>query len=135
MIKSYDGLRYLSTFEERFEYLRLKGTVGQTTFGFERYLNQSFYRSREWKHIRNEIMLRDSGCDLGICDREIRGQLLIHHINPVTLEDIEDGADCIFDSNNLITTSLATHNAIHYGDISQVPQLPKERSKYDTRLW
>jgi hypothetical protein len=135
MNKSYHELCRFTTFEDRFEYLRLNRVVGQTTFGFERYLNQMLYHSRDWKYIRDEVIFRDKGCDLGISDREIYGKLLIHHINPISFEDIESGADCIFDLDNLITTTLTTHNAIHYGDLSLIPQLPKVRSKNDTRLW
>ena len=135
MNKSYRGLRRLSTFEERFEYLKMNGVVGKETFGFDRYLNQMLYQSREWKHIRREVILRDNGCDLGIFDREIHSQILVHHINPITLEDIEDGAYCIFDLDNLITTTFQTHNAIHYGDISLLPRLPEVRTKNDTIPW
>lgn len=135
MNKSYRKLCTLSTFEDRFEYLKVNGIVGQDTFGFDRYLNQMLYQSREWKYTRNDVILRDNGCDLGIFDRPIHVQILVHHINPITREDIEYRADCIFDLNNLITTRFETHNAIHYGDFSQLPQLPKARSKYDTKLW
>jgi len=135
MNRSYHELCYLSTFEERFEYLKLRAIVGKTTFGFERYLNQMIYQSRQWKHTRDDIIFRDHGCDLGIFDREIYSQILVHHINPITIEDIESISDCIFDPDNLITTTFQTHNAIHYGNIDQLPQLPKVRSKYDTRLW
>lgn len=135
MNRSYNELRYLPTFEDRFNYLKLKAIVGKITFGFERYLNQMFYQSREWKRTRRGIILRDNGCDLGIFDREIYSQILVHHINPITIEDVENGTDCIFDPDNLITTRFETHNAIHYGDISQLSELPKVRSKHDTRLW
>lgn len=135
MFKSYRELRRLITFEERFEYLKLCGIVGRSTFGFERYLNQVLYRSRDWKLSRNEVIIRDDGCDLGIKDREIFGQLLIHHINPITIDDIERGADCVFDPDNLITTVLNTHNAIHYGDKSLLISLPKERTRNDTCPW
>jgi len=135
MIKSYRELCRLKTFEDRFEYLKLNGSVAKTTFGFERYLNQMFYQSREWKQTRRGVILRDNGCDLGIFDRDIHSQILVHHINPITLEDVEDGADCIFDPDNLITTILPTHNAIHYGDASLLLKLPKVRIKNDTCLW
>lgn len=135
MIKSYRELQLLKTFEERFEYLRLDGIVGKPTFGFERYANQVLYHSTMWRHIRRRIILRDDGCDLGISGLEIHGSLMIHHINPITLEDIDNGADCVFDEDNLITTRLSTHNALHYGDISLVWNLPKNRYTRDTCLW
>jgi hypothetical protein len=135
MIKSYRELRRLQTFEERFEYLKMGGVVGRSTFGFDRYVNQTFYKSREWAHTRNGIIVRDNGCDLGIKDREIHGKILIHHINPITIEDIEYSRDCIFDPDNLITTNFNTHNAIHYGDSSLLIKLPQERKKGDTHLW
>ena len=135
MIKSFPELIRLRTFEERFEYLRLGGVVGRSTFGFERYLNQVLYHSREWKIVRRNVIIRDASCDLGISDRIIFNNLLIHHINPITIDDIENSNAIMFDMNNLICTSLNTHNAIHYGDASLLINLPKERSKGDTRLW
>ena len=135
MLKTYSDLRRLQTFEERFAYLKLGGVVGQTTFGFERYLNQVLYRSQEWKLVRRDVIVRDDGCDLGIPDREIFGRLLIHHINPISIDDIEDSNPCVFDLNNLICTTHNTHNAIHYGDASLLATLPKERRKGDTCLW
>ena len=135
MIKTYRELSRLPTFEERYEYLRIGGIVGRETFGFDRYLNQVLYQSPEWKRVRNDVIIRDDGCDLGILDREIFGRITVHHINPITLEDIERRARCVFDLNNLISTSHNTHNAIHYGDASLLPQLPKERRKGDTSLW
>jgi len=134
-IKTYKELSRLPTFEERFNYLKLGGSVGRATFGFDRYLNQSLYQSREWKKIRNDVIVRDGGCDLGIPSREIFIRTLIHHINPITVEDIEDANDCVFDINNLICTSYDTHNAIHFGDESLLIRLPKERRKGDTTLW
>jgi len=134
-IKTYKELSRLPTFEERFNYLKLGGSVGRATFGFDRYLNQSLYQSREWKKIRNDVIVRDGGCDLGIPGREIFIRTLIHHINPITVEDIEDANDCVFDINNLICTSYDTHNAIHFGDESLLIRLPKERRKGDTTLW
>lgn len=133
--RSYNQLISFLTFEERYNYLRLNGVVGEKTFGFSRYINQQLYRSREWKHIRNQIIVRDNGCDLGIPGRDIHEQIVIHHINPITLEDIEAGEFYIFDQNNLITTTLDTHNAIHYGDMTALFQLPKEREPNDTCLW
>lgn len=135
MIKSYRDLRRLKTFEERYDYLRLGGVVGRSTFGFDRYLNQTLYRSPEWKRVRNAVIIRDNGCDLGIPDRAINEQILIHHINPISIEDIENRASCVLDPDNLITTTLVTHNAIHYGDASQLIRLPTERRKGDTTLW
>jgi hypothetical protein len=133
--KSYKELSSLQTFEERYEYLKLTKAVGVPTFGFHRYLNQNFYRSSEWKHIRNQVLIRDCGCDLGIEDRRIFSKPIIHHINPITIEDIESGTNCIFNLNNLICTSHTTHNAIHFGDTSLLQNLPKERTKGDTNLW
>ena len=135
MIKSYRELRLLRTFEERFEYLKLGGVVGNSTFGFDRYVNQELYHSNEWRHTRRVVVLRDNGCDLGIPNHDIHGRLLIHHIMPITLEDIESGSDRIFDLDNLITTTIDTHNAIHYGDASLLPRLPVVRKKNDTCLW
>lgn len=133
--KSYRELRRLQTFEERFEYLRIGGVVGRETFGFERYINQNFYTSQEWKLTRRDIIIRDNGCDLGVKGMEIFGRIIVHHINPITVEDIELARDCIFDPNNLICTSHATSNAIHYGDKSLLARLPLDRRKGDTQLW
>lgn len=135
MIKSYKELIRLETFNERFEYLKLGGIVGATTFGFDRHLNQILYRSKEWLDIRNQIMIRDDGCDLGIHGREIFNRIVIHHINPITSENLDNRDDCIFDPNNLISTVHNTHLAIHYGDLSIIAKLPKERSKGDTCPW
>ena len=135
IVRSYKDLSRLKTFEERFDYLQLGGSVGRSTFGFDRYLNQTLYRSKEWKLIRRDIIVRDECCDLGILDREIRGLVIVHHINPITIEDIEFGNPLVFDPNNLICVGHTTHNAIHYGDKSLLAQLPKERRKGDTTLW
>lgn len=135
MIKTYKELIRLPTFEERYAYLKLGGSVGRTTFGFDRYINQALYQSREWKIIRDKIIVRDDGCDLGIKDREVYSRITIHHINPITLENIENSDDCVFDLNNLICTSPNTHEAIHYGDASLLPKLPKDRERGDTCLW
>ena len=135
MNKSYIELIRLSTFEERFEYLRMAGLVGIDTFGYERYLNQVFYRSPIWKTLRNNIIVRDEGCDLGILDRPIFGKAIVHHINPLTLEAIQEGADSLFDMNNLITVSHMTHNAIHYGDVNSIIKDPVERRPNDTTPW
>lgn len=134
-VRSYSELLSHETFLDRFEYLRLEGVVGDPTFGSKRHINQSFYTSREWKRVRDLVVLRDNGCDLGVYGYEINGALVIHHINPIGVDDIVHGHDRVLDPNNLITTTKATHNAIHYGDRSllQVPYL--ERSPGDTRLW
>lgn len=135
MIKSYKELRRLHTFEERFNYLKIGGVVGQSTFGFDRYLNQVLYHSGEWKHTRSLVIIRDEGCDLGIPDREIFKDLMVHHITPITMDNIVHRDMCVFDLNNLITTSYNTHQAIHYGDESHLIKLPQERRKGDTLLW
>lgn len=135
-IKTYSELISLPTFEERFEYLRLGGRVGEDTFGFDRYLNQMFYqRSQEWKRIRDHVIVRDNGCDLGVLGHEIYGKILVHHINPLMVSDIVHSTDNLLDPEFLISTSLATHNAIHYGDISKLAIAPIERSKNDTCPW
>ena len=133
--KSYSELRSLQTFEERYEYLRMGGQVGAATFGSERYLNQVFYRSGEWRYARDKAIVRDNGCDLGILGREIYETIYVHHINPITIEDIERGSPLLFDLNNLITTIYTTHQAIHYGDKSLLRIPPPERRKGDTQLW
>ena len=135
MIKTYRELRRLRSFEDRYEYLKIGGIVGRATFGFERYLNQILYSSVEWKRTRNDIIVRDNGCDLGIPDLEIFDRIIAHHINPITIEDIERGADCVFNPDNIISTRHNTHNAIHYGDVSLLIRLPQERKKGDTTLW
>jgi hypothetical protein len=135
MPKSYSSLIQLPTFEERFNYLKLRGVVGQATFGFDRALNQAFYHSREWKHTCDYIYVRDNGCDLAVPSREIYGRPIVHHINPITIDDIERGNDCVFDPENLILTVHDTHNAITYGNPSLIRQLPKERRRGDTLLW
>jgi hypothetical protein len=134
-IRSYKELRRIETFEERFEYLSLRGSVGESTFGFDRWINQRFYRSQEWKNVRNEVILRDLGCDLGIPGYEIFIGLLVHHMNPMSSDNIAQFDDWIIDSNYLITTSLQTHNAIHYGDESLLPRGPVVRQPGDTKLW
>lgn len=135
MIKSYRQLIRIPTFEERFEYLKLDGVVGRSVFGFERHSNQAFYHSKEWKRARRDAIIRDKACDLGVEDRTIFGRIIVHHINPITIEDIENGHDLILDLDNLICASHNTSNAIHYGDVSLLPRLPKERRKGDTCLW
>lgn len=134
-IRTYSELITLPTFEERYRYLKLDGRVGEQTFGFDRYLNQLFYTSDEWRSLRNEVILRDNGCDLGIEGREIYGKILIHHMNPITVEDIIKRSDYLLNPEYLITTVKATHDAIHYGDESKLITLPIERSKNDTCPW
>lgn len=135
MIRSYTELRRLDTFEERFRYLSLKGEVGRSTFGFDRYINQAFYTSREWRQLRHHIIARDSGCDLGIEGYEIHTQLLIHHMNPIGPADIIHRDPDLLDPNYLITTTKQTHNAIHFGDERLLRRPPVERRPGDTRLW
>lgn len=134
-IRTYSELCQLSTFEERFDYLRLDGVVGKDTFGFDRYLNQQFYRSSEWKRIRDRVILRDNGCDLGVEGYEIRGRILIHHINPISVEDIHTMSDLLMNPEYLICVSHRTHNAIHYGDESLIITTPIERTQNDTCPW
>jgi hypothetical protein len=133
--RTYSELARLETFEDRFDYLSLGGEVGVSTFGFDRYINQQFYRSKEWRRARNVVILRDNGCDLGVLGYEIVVGLLIHHMNPVTPGDIASGAKWVLDPENLITTTLKTHNAIHYGDRSLLPKPVVERRPGDTKLW
>lgn len=134
-IRTYLELRQLETFLERYHYLQLKGSLGARTFGFDRWVNQRFYKSREWKQVRNHVISRDNGCDLGVEGFEIYAGLTIHHMNPISIDDLEQGKDSIIDPNFLITTSLRTHNAIHYGDESLLPRGPVERRAGDTTLW
>lgn len=133
--KSYSGLILLPTFKERFDYLNLVGKPGNETFGFDRYLNQRFYVSREWQQFRNKVIARDEGCDLGMADRPIQGKVIIHHIVPLTAQDFEEQADALFNMDNVICVSHNTHNAIHYGDYSLIPKDPIERKPNDTCPW
>lgn len=136
MIKCYSELIKLPTFEERYEYLRLNGRVGIQTFGSERIFNQDFYHSREWKFLRRDVIARDMGCDLGIEDREIFDKIIVHHINPMTMEQLEEGGDELFDLENFICCSHNTHEAIHYGDARLLPRTEfVERRPGDTKLW
>lgn len=134
-IKTYSELITFSTFEDRFEYLQLKGIVGQETFGFDRYLNQILYNSKEWKSLRNKIIVRDNGCDLALEGFEIYGRILIHHINPITIDDVIKRRGIVFDPENLICVTHNTHNAIHYGDKSLLITGPIERRANDTCPW
>lgn len=135
MIRTYSELKTLTTFEDRFNYLRLDGSVGIDTFGFDRYMNQQFYRSKEWKDVRNHVIIRDNGCDLGVEGYEIHGRILIHHINPIRPQDIIDVSEYLMNPEYLITTVLNTHNAIHYGDDSLIIKKPVERTMNDTCPW
>ncbi len=135
MTRRYSDLRMIETFEDRFEYLKLGGSVGQSTFGFDRYINQRFYHSAEWKSIRSHVVSRDNGCDLGVPGFEVNGALLIHHINPIGVDDIVHFDERILDPENLITTTQDTHNAIHYGDRSLLRLPVAPRRSGDTKLW
>lgn len=135
MIRTVHELKRYRTFEDRFEYLRLTGVVGESTFGFDRYLNQRFYTSREWKDLRHEVIARDLGCDLGIEGYEIFSRPIIHHMNPMTRQDIVHGNMDILNPDYLITTTHRTHNAIHYGDSSLLVKPFAERRPGDTLLW
>ena len=133
--RSYAELSRLSSFAERFEYLKLSGTVGESTFGFDRYLNQQFYLSPEWRAVRDRVIARDLGCDLGVEGFDIYGMILIHHMNAITKRDIIERTPLIFDIRYLISTTQNTHRAIHYGDKKLLTQIPLERSRNDTCPW
>ena len=133
--RCYSELIALPTFEERYRYLRLTGRVGEDTFGFDRYLNQKFYRSAEWKHIRDQVIVRDNGCDLGIEDRVIYGKILIHHMNPITEKDILRLSDYLLNPEYLISVTHKTHNAIHYGSEDLLVTAPIVRTPNDTCPW
>jgi hypothetical protein len=135
MIKSYSELRRLETFEERYAYLKLDGSVGVATFGFDRYLNQDFYRSRLWKIARNDVIARDYGCDLGVRDHEIHDKVYVHHMNPMTVKDITHSNLDIINPEFLICVTLTTHNAIHYGDERLLRKKHVDRQPGDTKLW
>lgn len=134
-IRTYSELSQIETFEERFKYLALRGGVGQETFGFDRYINQMFYSSAEWKSIRQKVILRDNGCDLGVYGYEIHDRVYVHHMNPMEPDDVFEGNLSILDPEFLITTTHTTHNAIHYGDERQLPRKYVERRRGDTNLW
>lgn len=134
-LRTYKELQQLQTFDERFAYLQLRGHIGKETFGYDRYLNQQFYRSKEWKDVRRIVILRDHGCDLGIMDRLITGRIYIHHMNPITREDLINGLDLVLNPNYLICVSSMTHEAIHYGDKDLLISDYVERSPYDTCPW
>lgn len=134
-IKTYSELITIPTFEERYEYLRLQGRVGEETFGFDRWLNQVFYRTREWKTVRDKVIVRDCGCDLAMFDREIQGRILVHHMNPILTRDIVNRTEFLLNPEYLICTSKNTHDAIHYGDSELLITMPIERSRNDTCPW
>ena len=134
-IRTYSELITIPTFEERFEYLQLKGSVGKDTFGYDRYLNQVLYRSPEWKRLRNQIIIRDDGCDLACDGYDVYGKVLIHHLNPITVEDVLTRSRKVFDPDNLVCVSHNTHNAIHYGNVDLLVTGPIIRTKNDTCPW
>ena len=134
-IRRYSELITLPTFEERFEYLRLDRIVGQDTFGFDRYLNQVFYKSKKWLSVRDFVIVRDNGCDLGVDGHEIYGRIIVHHMNPLTPIDIENETEFLLDPEFLISTIHNTHNAIHYGDSNLLIKEPMTRTKNDTSPW
>lgn len=134
-IRTYDELSRLKTFDERFDYLKLNGLVGEETFGFDRYLNQLFYKSPEWLDVRNEVILRDNGCDLGVDGYEIHGPIIVHHMNPISENDIKKRTDILLDSNYLVLTAHQTHNAVHYGSKEILIREPITRTKHDTCPW
>lgn len=133
--RSYRELIQIPTFEDRFEYLKLSGQVGEATFGFDRYLNQRFYQSKEWRQLRNKVIARDNACDMAFPDYDIPGLILIHHINPISVEDIEKSSDALFDMDNVVCVSYDVHNAIHFGDASLIPKPLVERKPNDTIPW
>ena len=133
-IRRYSELCRIQTFEGRFDYLKLHGVVGESTFGFDRYLNQVLYRSSEWKKVRNAVIVRDDGCDMGLDDYPAN-RIIVHHMNPLLVEDLENHSDMIFDPEFLICVSFNTHNAIHFGDEALLPKLPVERKPGDTCPW
>lgn len=135
MIRTYSELIRLETFEERYDYLALTGITGYSTFGVDRYLNQAFYTSVQWKHLRNLVLIRDNGCDLGISGYEIHYKPIIHHMNPMVVDDLVQGNDDILDPEFLITTTHRTHNAIHYGKKIVPVHRHVERKRGDTKLW
>ena len=133
--RSYTELNRFRSFEDRFRYLALRGSVGRETFGFDRHINQKFYASRQWKLIRDHVIARDEGCDLGVEGYEIHDRIYIHHMNPMVVNDIVHGDDSILDPEFLISTTHTTHNAIHYGDERQLPRPFTPRRAGDTKLW
>ena len=134
-MRTYSELIQLSSFEERLKYLKLDGVVANETFGFDRYLNQKFYKSQEWKRLRDEIIIRDRGCDLACKDHNIYGKIIVHHMNPISVEDLEENRDILFNPEYLICVSLETHNYIHYGYEQKEKNVFSERHPGDTKLW
>lgn len=135
IIRTYSELITLPTFEDRYRYLQLNGEVGKDTFGFDRYINQQFYRSKEWQKIRDEVIIRDNACDLGMEGYEIHGRIYVHHMNPIMVRDIQSNSDYLMNPEFLICTTHRTHNAIHYGDENLLARAPIERTKNDTCPW
>lgn len=135
MIRTYSDLKKLNSFEDRFEYLKLSGSVGYSTFGFERFLNQKFYTSYEWQKVRRLVILRDNACDLGVLGYELPSRIVIHHMNPISLDDVKKGNPNILNPEYLISSSNTTHLAIHFGESSSLPKTPKLRLRGDTKLW
>lgn len=135
MIRTYSELSKITNFIDRYNYLRLNGSVGKETFGYDRYLNQMLYTSPRWRRVRDKVIIRDEGCDLGIDGYQINDKVIVHHMNPITVEDIELERDCVFNPEYLICVSDRTHRAIHYSDTSLLPQVPVERKKGDTCPW
>lgn len=135
MIRTYTELMQISSYEERLNYLKLNGVVANETFGFDRYLNQQFYKSSEWKRVRQQVIIRDNGCDLGCRGHEIYGQIIVHHMNPISLEDIENNPEILLDPEYLICVSLDTHNYIHYGINNIEKDVFTDRHPGDTKLW
>lgn len=135
LIRCYKELIRLKAFEERYEYLRLGGIVGESTFGFDRWLNQLLYSSSEWNKIRNKIIIRDNGCDLGVEGYDVHNRIIVHHMNPLIIEDVRNVSPDIFNEEYLISCSQRTHNAIHYGNSNLLPKGPIERRPWDTCPW
>lgn len=135
MIKCHRDLIQLESFIERYQYLKLHGKVGEDTFGLDRYVNQTLYKSHKWRRTRSQIIIRDNGCDLGVEGHELDNYIVVHHMNPITLEDIEEERDIIFDPENLICCSSRTHQAIHFGDEGLLPKDFVQRRPNDTCLW
>ena len=135
MIRNYSEIKRLLTFEERFEYLKLKGMVGESTFGYDRYMNQFFYKTKEWKRARDFVIIRDNGCDLGLPGYDIYDKIIVHHMNVISLEDIEEMKQDLFNPEFLICTSLNTHNAIHFGNKNLLFKMPINRKPGDTTPW
>ncbi len=134
-LRTYGEMIMLPTFEERYEYLRVPGKLGVATFGFDRALNQAFYTSREWKLLRNHVIVRDNSCDLAMPDRSIFANVRVHHMNPLSVDDIKDNVDLLLNPDYVVCVSLSTHNAIHFGNKDNLITLPTERRKGDTLLW